>query len=179
MSFQVSVDGSEQEYCIANEADLLIGMSLFESVRETTETGLPQCVLDFYENVVMPLPEVTYRAMMDQYTEFYGRTVSQVHLKNKFSDPLVSTGYLYRDEHPVDKRMKIFDKLVSEDEMKKQECQLFVLKDIFSADELHEYIHDIKKVLHGEIEIGTDDSWFYTDDEHLLHFLEDDEIALP
>jgi hypothetical protein len=163
VSFQVSVDGSVQEYCIANEADLLIGMSLFESVRETTVTGLPQCVLDFYENVVMPLSEVTYRAMMDQYTEYYGRTISQVHLKNKFSDPLVSTGYLFRDEHPVDKRMKIFDKLVTEENMKKkQECQPFVLKNIFSADELHEYIHDIKKVQNDEIAVGTDDSWFYT-----------------
>ena len=85
----------------------------------------------------------------------------------------MSTGYLFGKDHPSDGRMKLFDKLVTEDEMKKQECQPFVLKDIFSADKL-KYINDIKKVLHGEIEIGTDDSWFYTD-EDLLHFLEDEQ----
>jgi hypothetical protein len=98
-------------------------------------TGLPQCVLDFYENVVMPLPEVTYRALMDQYTEYYGRTISQVHLKNKYTDPLVSTGYLFCDTHPEDKRKKLFEKLILPDEMKKKikEYHTFVLKYKFSS----------------------------------------------
>ncbi|MGD2251240.1 MAG: hypothetical protein PVF58_22815 [Candidatus Methanofastidiosia archaeon] len=187
LSFCVPVNGSEQEFCIATEADLLVGMSIFESVRETTVTGLPQCVLDFYEHVVMPLPEVTYRALMDQYTEYYGRTISQVHLKNKYTDPLVSTGYLFCDTHPEDKRKKLFEKLILPDEMKKKikEYHTFVLKDVFSEDELNEYLDGIKKIVQNnngcdkegcgeDLVWENGGNWFYTDEKDLFYFLEDD-----
>ncbi len=76
--------------CLESEACHLCWLS---SVRETTVTGLPQPVIDFYENVVLPIEgEVTYHSLLDGYTEYYKRTISQVHLKYKFASPLVGTG---------------------------------------------------------------------------------------
>ncbi|MBU7030588.1 MAG: hypothetical protein HXS48_26885 [Theionarchaea archaeon] len=183
VSVLIPVNDNVQEFCIGNEDDLLVGFTLFESVRETTITGLPQPVLDFYENVVLPIEgEVTYHSLIDEYTKYYKRTISQVHIKYKFVDPLVSTGYLFRDRHPVDGRKKIFEKRVSAEEMKKKtkEYQAFVLKDIFSEDELKEYMNGIKNILqkNGENEgfgdfAGNGNSWFYTNG-NLYNFLEED-----
>jgi len=184
--FHVSANG-DGKFCIANEADLLIGMSLFESVRETTVTGLPQSVLDFYEKVVIPLPEVTYRSMMDQYTQRYGRTISQVHLKHKYSDPLLGTGYLLLKDHPVDGRKKIFEKRISEEEIikKTKEYQTFVLKDIFSEYELKEYLESVEKIVQKNNKNKNTnfskqtvwderDLWFYVNEKNLHYFLEED-----
>ena len=44
-----------------------------------------------------------------------------MHIKYKFIDPLVSTGYLFRDRHPVDGRKKIFEKRVSAEEMREKQ----------------------------------------------------------
>ena len=187
VSFYIRINGTEQQFCIANEADLLIGSSIFESVRETTVTGLPKSVLDFYEHVVLPLPEVTYRSLMDRYTQYYGRPISQVHLKNKYTDPLVSTGYLFCKDHPADGRKKLFENLISEDKIKKKikEYQTFVLKDIFSEYELKEYINGIEKIIQKNdgcqkngfcegLVWETRKDWFYAHEENLLYFLEED-----
>ena len=53
---------------MGNEDDLLLGMALFEFIRETMVTGLPQPVLDFYTQVVVPMEkEVTYPSMIAAY----------------------------------------------------------------------------------------------------------------
>ena len=187
VSFCMPVNGNTHEYCIGNEDDLLIGSTLFESVRETTITGLPQPVLDFYEHVVLPIEgEVTYHSLIDGYREYYKRTISQVHVKYKFVDPLVSTGYLFKKEHPTDGRKKLFEKRISADEMRKKtkEYQTFVLKDIFSEDELKEYMDGIKNIVqkNGESDeeiFGKEftshgNSWFYTNGKNLYYFLEED-----
>jgi len=184
VSVLIPVNDNVQEYCIGNEDDLLVGFTLFESVRETTITGLPQPVIDFYVHVVLPTEgEVTYHSLIDGYTKYYKRTISQVHIKYKFIDPLVSTGYLFRDRHPVDGRKKIFEKRVSAEEMKRKtkKYQTFVLKDIFSEDELKEYMNGIKNILQkngesegvGEDFTGDGNSWFYTNGD-LYNFLEED-----
>ena len=186
VTFHMHDNGDIYEYCIGNEDDLFIGSALFESVRETTVTGLPQPVIDFYENVVLPIDgEVTYHSLFDGYRECYKRTISQVHLKHKFVDPLVGTGYLFRKEHPVDGRKKLFEKRISAEEMRKKtkEYQTFVLKDIFPEEKLKEYMNKIKNKLQknsesdeefGDEFTGNGNVWFYTNGKDLHYFLEED-----
>jgi hypothetical protein len=179
-SFCIPDNGGIQEYCIGNEDDFLIGSALFETVRESTVTGLPQPVLDFYEYVILPMEgELTYRSMMDGYRDYYKRTISQVHLKQKFTDPLVGTGYLLCEKHPTDGRMKIFEKRVSANEMKKiEEYQDFSLKDIFSEEDLKVFMDEIQDIVqenggdNGDCVQDTD--LFYTHEGNLHYFLKED-----
>jgi len=81
-------------------------------------------------------------------------------------------------------RKRLFEKRISADEMRKKtkEYQTLVLKDIFPEYKLKEYINKIKNLLqkNGESEevgdefTGNGNSWFYTNEEDLHYFLEED-----
>jgi hypothetical protein len=116
--------------------------------------------------------------MMDGYRDYYKRTISQVYLKQKFTDPLVGTGYLLCEKHPTDGRMKIFEKRVSADEMKRtEEYQDFSLRDIFSEEDLKVFMDEI----HDIVQENGDDNGdcvqdaggFYAHGKNLHNFLEE------
>ena len=98
-------------YVVANEYDYWVGVSLFNSVRETTCTGIPQPVIDFYENVLGNIEGViTYQSMRETYVKVYKKLVSRTNLRNRFVKPLESVDWLNREQDPNDKRGYIFEK---------------------------------------------------------------------
>jgi hypothetical protein len=91
--------GDERSYLIANEYDFWVGRSLFDSVRETTVTGVPQPVIDFYDEVLCEIPGlVTYQSIREKYVEVHKMSLSRTRLRTKFLEPLEAVGSSSRRE---------------------------------------------------------------------------------
>jgi hypothetical protein len=61
----------------------------------------------------------------------------------------LSTGHLLAKENPRDERKTLFDKSISQDEMKKDTniYRSLVFKDIYPEYKLKEYVNEIKKIV--------------------------------
>ena len=186
-SFKLEINGCTKEFIIATECDYIIGVELFDHVRETTVTGLPQPVLDFYEKVVSSLDQITYSSMMKKFKEVYGKLIGRDKLRRKYVDPLETVGWLDEDKDPSDGRQKIFERCIdaNDDSRNIRNCTQLVFKDTFSEYKLKENLKDIERVCAqnggcdyivygGERLTLEKNDWFYCDEE-CAHFSEEEE----
>jgi hypothetical protein len=185
-SFEVDNGNDSVQYIIANEYDYKIGFDLFDHIRETTVTGLAKPIIDFYEKVISELDYITYSSLMKKFKEVYGKLIGRDQIRNKYIAPLETVGWLDRDKDPTDGRVVVFEKCKNEEETpeKTRLSTSLVLKDIFSEDELKEYLNDIEKecernkglkhVVYGDGRLDGSTGWFYCD-ENSVYFLEEKE----
>jgi hypothetical protein len=176
-----TVGGSR--FIIANEYDFWVGKSLFESVRETTVTGIPQPVIDFYEKVIDAIDGViNYQSIRKQYVEVYKKPLSTTRLRVKFIEPLESIGWVTKDNDPIDKRKKIFEKCrLEENTGDIEDYEHSYFKGIFPEEKLKEFMDELEIIWNKNETCNTgigktvndsdDNNWFYT--EKVPYFLED------
>ena len=158
-----------------------IGRLLFEAVKETTVTGIPQPVIDFYENIIGKIDEIImYRAIRERFVKVYRKPISHTHVRNKFIEPLESIGWLSRGHDHIDGRVVTIEKCRIEPE-KDQTIGVYeasYFKGIFPEEKLNEYLRELeeiwnKKRVHDKDSDYTRDcsnGWFYT--EKVPYFLE-------
>jgi hypothetical protein len=116
-------------------------------VRETTCTGIPQPVIDFYENILGKIEGViTYQSMRETYVKIHKKLLSRTNLRNRFVEPLESVGWLNREQDPYDKRGYIFEKCRIEPEPTKNmgEYDASYFKEIFPKDQPKEYLRELE-----------------------------------
>ena len=176
-------ENAQNHFVMATEYDYQIGLHLFDHIRETTTTGLSQPIVDFYEKVIGDLDEITYTSMMQTFKNVYGKLIGRDQIRRRYVDPLETVGWLNRGTDPIDKRIAVFELCIYEDEIA-QKARLstsLALKDIFSVNELKEYLNILEKKcaqnkenVHTVIEKRDSDEkydWFYCD-ENRAYFLE-------
>jgi len=187
-SFTLKPNGStlqenvQKQFVMATEYDYHIGLHLFDHIRETTTTGLSQPILDFYEKVIGDLDEITYTSMMQKFKSVYGKLIGRDQIRRRYVDPLETVGWLNRGTDPVDKRIAVFETCINENEIA-QKARLstsLALKDLFSMDELKEYLNALEKkcaqkkenaYTRNEKSDGVEKlNWFYCDENRAYFF---------
>jgi hypothetical protein len=173
--------GDERSYLIANEYDFWVGRSLFDSVRETTVTGVPQPVIDFYDEVLCEIPgSITYQSIREKYVAVHKMSLSRTRLRTKFLEPLEDIGWLTHEPDPADGRRVIFVKcrLEGESDGTMDSCDHSYFRDIFPEERLKEYLGELEEVWNlnvkcdgGTCEIEEDYDWFFS--ERVPYFLEE------
>jgi hypothetical protein len=174
------VVNTQEVYIIANEYDYWVGRLLFEAVRKTTITGIPQPVIDFYAQIIEKIEgTISYRSMRERFVQVHKKPISRTNVRNKFVEPLESIGWLSRDRDPIDGRRVIFEKckIESENEGTMGDYEASYFKGIFPEEELKEYVHELENIWNKKTVDTTlsdctqwDSSWFYT--EKVPYFLE-------
>ncbi|MGC1121349.1 MAG: hypothetical protein WBA22_09665, partial [Candidatus Methanofastidiosia archaeon] len=159
-----------------------VGRSLFDSVRETTVTGVPQPVIDFYDEVVCEIPgSITYQSIREKYVEVYKMSLSRTRLRTKFLEPLEDIGWLTHEPDPTDGRKVIFVKCRLEGESAEtaDSCDRSYFRDIFPEERLKEYLGELEEVWNlnvkcdgGTCEIEDGYNWFFS--KRVPYFLEED-----
>jgi hypothetical protein len=162
-----------------------VGRSLFDSVRETTVTGVPQPVIDFYDEVVCEIPgSITYQSIREKYVAVHKMSLSRTRLRTKFLEPLEDIGWLTHEPDPTDGRKVIFVKCRIEGESSEpmDSCDHSYFRDIFPEERLKEYLGELEEVWNknaicdgGTCEIEDGYDWFFS--ERVPYFLEEDSEA--
>jgi len=100
-------DGAEENYILAALKDLEYVFDLWRNVEETTVTGLPQHILDFYHRAVEPLSQTQSTFSIEDLAREYNKEATD----RKSSDTLgrwvkhlCDVGWLSKDPDPNDKR---------------------------------------------------------------------------
>lgn len=142
MSFAIAASS----FIIANEYDFWVGKSLFESVRETPVTGIPQPVIDSYDKVIDEIDGVIiYQSIRKQYVDVYKKPLSTTRLQVKFIEPLESIGWVTKDQDPIDKRKKIFEKCrIEETTGTMDDYKRSYFKGIFPEEKLKEFMNELE-----------------------------------
>ena len=103
----------EKTYVIACAEDVEKAIELYSQVFETTRTGTEQQILDFYYKVVLNLGSRDFWTIQDltqEWNKIASRKVSSDTIR-RWVQRLVEIGYVDEEEHPVDRRMKIYTPL--------------------------------------------------------------------
>lgn len=147
-TFERETSEGIKQFIIATECDYTIGADLFEHIRETTVTGLPQPVIDFFEKVFCKIDgDAIYQSLMRKYKEVFGKLIGRDTLRRRYCEPLETVGWLDRGKDTIDKRQVIFKKCIDDEENPEKTCESTqsVFKDMFSVDELKEYLEDVEE----------------------------------
>jgi hypothetical protein len=85
--------------------------------------------------------------MMQKFKNAYGKVIGRNQIWRRYIDPLETVGWLNRGIDPGDKRVVVFETCINEDEIaqKTRLSTSLALKDIFSVDELKEYLNVLGK----------------------------------
>jgi len=100
----------EQNRLIATMDDYENAKDIFTVIEKPTLFGVGQNVLDFYENVLAGMDElsyVTYEDLMRKYYQVYGEPISRDHMREEYLKPLEKAGLIDIADDPQDKRKKI------------------------------------------------------------------------
>jgi len=171
-------------FIIATEYDYWVGKLLFDAIRETTCTGIPQPVIDFYEDIITQIQGIiNYQSLREHYVSIHKRPISTTHLRNRFIEPLESVGWLIRELDPVDGRRVIFKecRIDPENSQTIGEYEALYFKHIFPEEKLKKYIKRLEKIQNKNTKntmqltfrekMDNEKNWFYT--KKVLYFLMD------
>jgi len=100
-------DRAEENYILATLKDLEYVLDLWRNVEETTITGLPQHILDFYHRAVEPLSKTQSTFSIEDLTREYNKEATDRKSSDtlgKWVKHLCDVGWLSKDPDPNDKR---------------------------------------------------------------------------
>ena len=108
----------------ASQEDIEVGFGIWEEISISQELNLPPYILNLYREVIIPAfldkngtsfkdePEgmgISRKEVMKKHQEVYGRTVPDWTLRQEIIPMLESSGLIYQEPDPDDKRrMLIF-----------------------------------------------------------------------
>ena len=99
------------EFVLADRYDLESCLEVFSAMEETTRTGLPANVIEFYEKVMLrdDISEFNYSDLINIFYEVYGYRVSRDTIRRKYLTPLIDAGLVNKMPDPTDKRSYLFE----------------------------------------------------------------------
>jgi hypothetical protein len=143
------IEGKEENLCIlATMRDLEYVVNLWKSAEETTVTGLPGHILDFYHKVVEPLAEhmalFSYEDLTKKYNEVFEQKKSSWTIR-KWVKLLCDAGYLDTEPNPEDRRM-VLVKVIKQVE---NVCDSWIPRFLssFKLENFKNWLDDAKKIL--------------------------------
>jgi len=105
----------DKQYLLLTVEDVKAGFTIFQTIFETTRTGLSQHVLNFYHKVVKQKEEWDSREIVTAYNEVFKPKRSQKTVL-RYINLLAEVGYVDVDEHPTDKRKNVYRPIAKEEE---------------------------------------------------------------
>jgi len=106
----IEKNGKKQRFLIATTKDLEVAYSIFTELHETTRTGIPGNVLDFFHNILEPLYKsngpLHYSTLAEAYNREHARTVSSRTIRD-WCQLLADIGWVDITPDPDDKRKKL------------------------------------------------------------------------
>jgi len=125
---------------------------------ESIFTGLPDHVLKFFHEVVLPLWRekgeeggILIEEMRARFPEVFGKTISSKALQNHYLPPLIDIGLLDKEPYPDDRRLRWYKVLRNEVVENLPKSSLFKKDRNFSFEELQEAWNELIK----KIPLGT------------------------
>ena len=96
---------------IATLKDYEVAYEIFKQIEKPTTLGVGQNVLDFYEQIILPLSEkqdyMTYEDLTAKYLEIHEEPISRTQLREEYLKPLERLGVVDIEQHPQDRRKRI------------------------------------------------------------------------
>lgn len=112
--------GEVEEYIVATKEDVELALELIDDIIESSLSGIPRDVLDFYYNILLPevkdktIELLSYEQILDAYYLKTGKSVSRKLIREEYIKPLLKAEWLQEEPDPEDKRRKLFRPLVKE-----------------------------------------------------------------
>lgn len=137
----------EENYILATFKDLEYALNLWRNIEETTVTGLPQHILDFYYRAVEPLSQVQSAFTIEDLTREYNKEATE----RKSSDTirrwvkhLCDIGWLSRDPDPTDKR-KVAVSVIKKPEKTRNYTQI-LNAETFRLENFKAWLNEAEKI---------------------------------
>jgi len=141
----------EEHVVLATMRDLEFVLGLWRYAEETTVTGLPGHILEFYHKAVEPLAQqmssFTYQDLTQKYNEVSEHKKSSWTIR-KWVKLLTDVGYLDTDPDPADKR-RVMVKVIKKVE---NVCNYWIPRFLgsFKLESFKKWLDDVKKILETE-----------------------------
>lgn len=140
---------AETDYTVlATMKDLSYVLGLWRKAEETTVTGLPGHILEFYHKAVEPLAQETdsfgYQELTRKYNEVSERKKSSWAIR-KWVKLLSDIGWLDTEPDPADKRKAVVKVIKKVENTCDSWTQIFL--DSFTLENLRNWLDDARKIL--------------------------------
>jgi hypothetical protein len=139
----------EEHTILAIREDYERVMDLWKDVEETTVTGLPGHILNFFHKAVEPLAEDPYRPSFsyEELTQKYNEAVTEKKSSDtirKWVKHLCDVGWLDTEPDPTDKRKRLVK--VIKNPKNNGEYWTPIFQDFFSLEAFNKWFDDAKKI---------------------------------
>jgi len=146
VSLVIEKSGMEtKRYILADARDAYVALSLFYSAWETTVSGLPEGVLDFYYHGCLEAAGPDLLGFHSREAILKYRTIRKQDISYRtamrYLDQLVNAGYLDEEPDPDDKRTKLYYPR-KKPENPANSCQA-VISGLFSPDSLKNWLEQL------------------------------------
>ena len=137
----------DKEYLLATRWDYEHVLETWETVEETTITGLPGHILNFFHVAVEPLSKIENEFTYEQLTEKYNESATEKKSRDtikKWIGLLCDIGWTSRGPHPEDKRKRIVSVIKNPENSGKNGKHDF--PSFFSEKNLENWLDRINKI---------------------------------
>lgn len=146
MQRPVLIDG-ENAYVIATQDDYEYILDLWREVEETTLTGLPGHITDFFHRAVEPLSESMDSFSYEELTVKYNEQTEEKRSSDtirKWVKPLCDVGWLTKEKDADDKRKVVIR--VIKNPKNSGEYRIPPFREFFNEERLRTWFDDAKKI---------------------------------
>ena len=109
---RVEMAKSGKQYYVASRGDVELAFTLFNSLFETTRTGISQHVLDFYHSIMKQRDTWNGQEVTLAYNQRFAPKKSQKTIR-RYLKVLEDVGYITTETDPEDKRRNLYKPLVN------------------------------------------------------------------
>ena len=138
---------AQEQYVMATRRDYNFIMTLWNEIRETTETSAPGHIINFYHEVVKDVAketlEFTIQDLADKWNEKFEDKKSNDAI-GKWVRFLCQVGYLNKKPDPLDKRRNLLR--VIRENGKSRQYPLSKLSEIFSLDSSRAWLNEANQI---------------------------------
>lgn len=167
-----TVEGVEEKLILASPFDVLVGEKMFNEIALSTTTGLPPVVIDFFNDVILPLccieneDQIHKKDMQKKHLEVYGRQIGESTLSKERLVPLEDTGYISKEVDQNDRRQNVFEVLSIIKPKESGEYRGLVLQDSSEQERVKEWFYNHVNNT-GEIKIYVGDMLYTSSSKDL------------
>ena len=136
----------KEEFILATEADYREAVKVFDEIAPATRSGVPDYVAEFYEKVLAAIPvdeDRFSRNIIRKHTEVFGRPLGYSTYR-EYIHLLEDAGWIYKDDHPEDKRKKVII-LNRNNSGKLLQNAPSKFKEIFTEKDFESWLNSIRK----------------------------------
>ena len=118
------------------------------SVRKTTVTGVPQPVIDSYEEVLCEPRVSDVSVDTEKYVEVHKLALGRTRSRTTFLDPLKDSGWLTHEPDSADGKWVVFVRcrIDSRSSETTDGCDHSYFRDMFPEERLKEYLGEVEQV---------------------------------